>query len=131
MSFEGNANSSVSNLTCEPQRTGTHESSTDADDINLQIMPTAEKCAHELNNKKWKRGVSPRQYYGRSLPSMTEKAKHTPSRPDRKNPGSSVAKLTATATVTVELQHQDVAHVNPPSTKETDLTVVDCEEEFV
>lgn len=141
MPFDRNTCSSASNSTFDGQQACQGGSTTETDDVHLQIMPTAENCP---NAKKWRKNVTPKIYYGRNDPRTEHPKQAFTNHSDRSQPGqtlrnaTSIAKLTATATVTVELQQRDLqitpnsgAIVARSSVPETDLELVDCDEEFV
>lgn len=133
-SFDRNACSSTSNLTTLG-KTETSKNSLDAEYVTLQNMEncTSKKTAEQLDGRKDlnRKDTSPKQFYGKTLPSLTESKKAKPSR--------NIAEVTATATVTVKLpvelkqEKTEKCHDNqaiiPHHT--TDLKVLDLEEEYV
>ena len=141
--FNRNRCSSVSNSTFDSRPRCLMECTTEMDDVQFQIMPTTESCPHDPKMMKGESNDPQRHQCRKKVDSTSENQAFS-------NPGQrsgsalmvknipSVTKLSATASFTVELQQQNSQMsqksgtlVTRSSLPESDLELVDCEEEFV
>lgn len=148
--FDRNTSSSASNLTHDVQQcnSGTKQEDTIAtDQVELQTM-------EQSDSRTWKRrtNISPKQIYGKTLPSFNRNNKLSLRSEERDRPMNTtktshgIAEVTATATLTVkvpvELKQEKQIPQREQSTINTaivpkytpakyDMEVVDIEDEFV
>ncbi|XP_028400006.1 protein patched homolog 1-like isoform X2 [Dendronephthya gigantea] len=152
--FDRNTCSSVTNLTNDSRgNSGLHQDDTiETEDVQLQTLDKFDSRTRKLKREasdhfdshfqKTKKEVTPRQMYGKTLPSLTQKPKLAGLNDD-KNRSRGMAEVTATATVTVKLPVElkqertqetcnNKAIIPRYTTSNPDMVeVVDLEDEFV
>ncbi|CAB3986668.1 patched homolog 1-like, partial [Paramuricea clavata] len=158
--FDRNTCSSVSNLTNDAQQyhsRAQQDDTIETEDVQLETMEQFDSetrkfkrdtCNEQFDSRipKPKTGVTPKQMYGKTLPSLIQNTK--PDVRDRPQNTSNIrnshgiAEVTATATVTVKVPIElkqgrlqestsNTAIVPRYNTQNSDMEVVDLEDEFV
>ena len=149
--FDRNTCSSASNLTNDGHQSGRHNDTIQTEDVELETMQQHDSKSRkpkrdtfeQFESRKANTEVTPKQMYGKTLPSLMRNTKlDMKGRPqntsDIRN-SRGIAEVTATATVTVKLPvelkqgrpQENCTAIVPRYKKNTDMEVVDIENEFV